>query len=596
MVRRTLPLVVALLAALPASAQARDAVVRSFDGTPIVTNFFPADGLKEGERAPTVLVGHGWGVPAETNPEGGSLGPLHRAGYNVVTWEARGFHGSGATVQVDSPDFEGRDVKAIIDFVAEQPEAQLDAPGDPRVGMSGPSYGGAIQLVTAAIDQRVDAITPTIAWNSLENALFRNDAVLAGWALALAGVGGVTSTVPGVISPAGIQTGHLPPEIYESLVTGLASGYVASGLQRWFATRGATTVLDRIKAPTLIFQGTVDTIFPLDEGHANFQALRDNGMPVKMVWFCGGHGACLTEGDEGIDGGGDRNTERVLDWFTRYLKGDRSQDTGPAFEWVDEEGKWHANDRYPERQVGAARGHGQGTLALTPGATGSGVLIYATPSLQALEVPIATPPEGSHVLGSPTLKLRYRATGATVLPERRAFAYAQLIDEARGIVVNNQATPIPLIMDGAEHELEIDLVRIASRSTSDGYTLQLIPQTSLYDVQRASGTIDFSSIDVALPLTEPVVEPELALTRRCVGGRLRVRLQGETEFVRDVNFKLGKRLVRRDARAPFQQAIPARSLRRARGDRLRAVVYLKGAAAEPRVVLARTLPRCGTRR
>ena len=596
MVRRTLPLVVALLAALPASAQARDAVVRSFDGTPIVTNFFPAPGLKDGERAPTVLVGHGWGVPAETNPQGGSLGPLHRAGYNVLTWEARGFHGSGATVQVDSPDFEGRDVQALIDFVAGQPEALLDAPGDPRLGMSGPSYAGAIQLVTAAIDQRVDAITPTIAWNNLENALFRNDAVLAGWALALAGVGGVTSTVPGIISPAGIQTGHLPPEIYESLATGLAAGHVGAGLQQWFATRGAATVLDRIKAPTLIFQGTVDTIFPLDEGHANFEALRDNGMPVKMVWFCGGHGVCLTEGDQGIAGGGSRNTQRVLDWFARYLKGDRSQDTGPTFEWADEAGEWHASDRYPERRVGETRGRGSGTLALTPGVTGSGVLIFATSALGALEVPIEAPPEGSHVLGPPSLKLRYRATGVSPLPGRRAFVYAQLIDEARDLVVNNQATPIPLIMDGEEHELEIPLVRIASRATAAGYTLQLTPQTSLYDVQRATGTIDFSSIDVALPLTEPVVEPELALTRRCVGGRLRVRLQGETGFVRDVNFKLGKRLVRRDARAPFEQAIPAPTLRRTSADRLRAVVYLKGAAAEPRTILSRSLPRCGARR
>jgi ABC-2 type transport system ATP-binding protein len=67
---------------------------------------------------------------------------------------------------VDSPDFEGRDVQALIDFVARQPEARLDGPGDPRIGMSGPSYGGGIQIVTAAIDGRVDAITPTIAWNA----------------------------------------------------------------------------------------------------------------------------------------------------------------------------------------------------------------------------------------------------------------------------------------------------------------------------------------------------------------------------------------------------------------------------------------------
>ena len=46
----------------------------------------------------------------------------------MLTWDARGFGGSGGQVEVDSTDFEGRDVQALIDYVARQPEAQLDAP------------------------------------------------------------------------------------------------------------------------------------------------------------------------------------------------------------------------------------------------------------------------------------------------------------------------------------------------------------------------------------------------------------------------------------------------------------------------------------
>ena len=50
---------------------------------------------------------------------------------------------------IDHPKFEARDTQALIDYIADQPEAKLDAPGDPRVGMSGSSYGGGIQLLTA---------------------------------------------------------------------------------------------------------------------------------------------------------------------------------------------------------------------------------------------------------------------------------------------------------------------------------------------------------------------------------------------------------------------------------------------------------------
>ena len=89
-----------------------------------------------------------------------ALGPLRRAGFNVLTWDSRGFGESGGTVEVDSQDFEGRDVSALLDWLATQPEQQLDAAGDPRAGMTGASYAGGIELVAAGIDRRIDAIAP----------------------------------------------------------------------------------------------------------------------------------------------------------------------------------------------------------------------------------------------------------------------------------------------------------------------------------------------------------------------------------------------------------------------------------------------------
>jgi ABC-2 type transport system ATP-binding protein len=274
----------AALAALAAlaiapQAQARDAIVESFDGTPIVTHFFPAPGLAEDERAPTILVGHGWGGSGATSP------PDHyaEAGYNVLTWDARGFGGSGGTVMIDHPEFEARDVQALIDFVAVQPEAELDAPGDPRVGMDGPSYGGGIQFITAARDQRIDAITPTIAWHSLNRALYRSEVVKSGWDLALVGAGIPTSTIPGVFSPAGVQTGNQSDLFYDAVVDGLSTGQLSPEFQQWLREHGPDFLLDRIKAPAMISQGTVDTLFTLDEADDNYRALERNGIPVRMM-------------------------------------------------------------------------------------------------------------------------------------------------------------------------------------------------------------------------------------------------------------------------------------------------------------------------
>src|SRR5215210_2882104 len=145
-------IVLAVLLAFAPAAAARDAKVTSFDGTKISTHFFPAAGLKPGAKTPTVLVGHGYGDRGDNDPDSASeevfggigLGPLRRAGFNVLTWDARGFGESGGNVEVDSPEFEGRDVQALITYVSQQPEVQLDRPGDPRMGMTGVSYGAGI--------------------------------------------------------------------------------------------------------------------------------------------------------------------------------------------------------------------------------------------------------------------------------------------------------------------------------------------------------------------------------------------------------------------------------------------------------------------
>ena len=135
-----------VLAAAP--AQARDDTVTSFDGTKIALSFFPAAGLQPGHRAPTVLLGHGWGQSRQTDENGASdpdlfgqvgVGPLRQAGFNVLTWDARGWGQSTGTIESDWAGAEGRDVQALIDYAARQPEALLDRTGDPRMGMSGVS-------------------------------------------------------------------------------------------------------------------------------------------------------------------------------------------------------------------------------------------------------------------------------------------------------------------------------------------------------------------------------------------------------------------------------------------------------------------------
>jgi ABC-2 type transport system ATP-binding protein len=479
---------VALMAWSAPAAAARDATVTSFDGTPIATHFFPAAGLQPGATAPTVLVGHGWGGSGDTDPESASdattgntgLAPLRHAGFNVLTWDARGFGSSGGQVEVDSPQHEGRDVQALIDWLAGQPEARLEAPGDPLVGMGGVSYGGAIQLIAAAIDDRVDVIAPTIAWHSLIRSLYRDESVKQEWGT--------------LLFAAGSASGNLSPQIPQAFTEGVTTGKFSQSSIDFFEARGIDGLIDQIDVPTLISQGTADTLFTLQEGIDNYTALKANGVPAKMVWFCGGHGICNSgAGPEGI-------VERsVIAWLRRHLAGE-PVDTGPAFEWVADDGGLRSSDDYPLPALPPLRGSGSGVLPVSPGSpgTGGGQLIAASPAVDAVNVDIEPADGPRELVGAPSLEITYSGTAVPA----QTHLYAQVLDVAANRVLGNQVTPIPVALDGQPHTVTRELEPIAAHATQDSrYRVQIAGGTTVYGLQRSTGAVSLTDVEAELPVS-----------------------------------------------------------------------------------------------
>jgi ABC-2 type transport system ATP-binding protein len=491
--------VAAALAAAPA-AGARDVIVRSFDGAPISASFFPAEGLAPGERAPTILETHGWGAVRDKDENSATLspfgqvglGPLRKAGFNVLTWDSRGFGESGGTVEVDSKEFEGRDVSALLDWLATQPEQQVDAAGDPRAGMTGASYAGGIELVSAGIDRRIDAIAPSIAWHSLLTALYRDDVVKGGWAAALAGLGIPTATALGIISPAGVQTGTVDPHIVSALTAGLASGHLSAEDRAWFESRGpGDALVSQIRVPTLLVQGTADTLFTPSEAIRNFELIASSGVPVHMLWFCGGHGVCLTQGDNG------RVEGRVIGWLRRWLMDDHAADGDPAFEWLADDGQWRSAPGWPMAPGPAMTAEGSGTLAFSPADTASsGLAIAATPSPTAVNVAIPSPAQHVDAVGEPKLDIDYQGTAT----DPKSYVYAQIVDEQRHLVLGNQVTPIAVKLDGLPHSVSRSLEGVAAAIDPGAkYTLQIVGGSSVYGPVRSAGTVALKRIRLSMP-------------------------------------------------------------------------------------------------
>ena len=439
-------------------------VIKSFDGTPIVaTLMLPADASKE-TPVPAVLQTHGWGGTRQVTPDG-LAGRLLDSGYAVLTWDSRGFGASGGEANVGSPDFEVKDAQELIDYLAKRPEIALEAPGDPLLGWVGGSNAAGVQFNTAAVERRIDAIVPEISWGDLVGDLVPGDVGKQSWDELLYVAGAASGATGGIASPAGPQTGVYAREIHVGSAQLNSTGQIDAQIRKWFAHKSTTKRSSKIKAPTLIIQGSIDTLFPLEDGFANYLNLKKAGTPVKLMTYCSGHmiaGCSYPGGASGYPEGNDERApiyqDRIVAWLDRYVKG-RNVETGPEIEWQAQDGIYYGAPRYPlpgtkwfhskpvstGTLVGPGPGGGDGAADGNPapaeelGRSAARVVVYPKAK------------KSVDILGVPHVTISGSATGVT------AFAFFELVDVAPDgtrVTLDDQVMPLRLTGD-VGHELDL---------------------------------------------------------------------------------------------------------------------------------------------
>ncbi|HEX6500679.1 MAG TPA: alpha/beta fold hydrolase [Micromonosporaceae bacterium] len=299
---------------------------------------------------PAVLMAHGFGGTKDSVASDAE--DLADHGYAVMTWTAEGFGRSGGEIHLDSPDWEVKDAQRLLDRLAARPDIVKDAPGDPRVGVVGGSYGGGLALLLAGYDRRVDAIVPMITWNDLATAFLPEatgksptDGVFKKqWAGLFFGSGGESGGVPGSSGDTGAdagtvgngsvpsrgvpgrpavnpQCGRFAADICAAYLSIASTGHGTDEAVALLRRSSPASILDRIKAPTLLVQGQADTLFPLDQADANARGIAATGTPVQVAWFTGGH-----DGGLGPQSDQDRTKYLMLRWLDHYVK----KQPGPA--------------------------------------------------------------------------------------------------------------------------------------------------------------------------------------------------------------------------------------------------------------------------
>ncbi|MEU7057768.1 CocE/NonD family hydrolase [Streptomyces sp. NPDC046197] len=339
----------------------------------------PAD-VNHAHPAPAVIATNGFGGSKNEGATDAVGRAFARRGYVSLVYSGLGFGKSGCLISLDAPEIDGRAASQLVDFLAGKRAADdgtradfvtRDGPGDPRLGMIGGSYGGAVQLATAAVDHRVDALVPMITWNDLAYSLAPG-AVGRGdvpgvfkwqWTNGFYLVGEGRPPVASNLDPARINSLtclHFVTGACDMVRTLNSGSYPADRTARLLAYEHSVSpmsYLDRVQAPTLLVQGQADSLFNLNEATATYRTLKARRTPVKLIWQAGGHSSGLTAPAPGeLDLSRD-NLEtsyvgrRVLAWFDRYLRG-QSVGTGPEFayyrDWVTDPNSTYATaDRLP---------------------------------------------------------------------------------------------------------------------------------------------------------------------------------------------------------------------------------------------------------
>ena len=292
-------------------------------GDAVVFQVMEPTKLQVGHTYPLVLQGHGYGGHRNLTPTDFEQRLLD-AGYYVISIDQRGFGDSSGTIRVMDPEYEGRDLIAILDWAEDLEGLSRRSTGEMMVGSFGGSYGGMYQVLLRAVDpkHRLRVLAPDITPHDLTYALDPNGVVKSGWGLALS-VGGEGLAGPAydviaarVPSPPAINPNNPPPHqdavIYETLIQAtLTNAFAKAGINFFkyhsfayycdgqpagpqnfnFATPDQLSVPPTAPPPAdvLLTQGVRDTLFNFNDAWHNYQCMKQLGGDVRLFTHQSGH-------------------------------------------------------------------------------------------------------------------------------------------------------------------------------------------------------------------------------------------------------------------------------------------------------------------
>ena len=268
------------------------------------------DNMAEGDRRPVVLILHGFGSRKDAGNVIGPTNMFMNWGYVVLRFDMRGCGESdgmfGHLLCLDQVE----DTRAAVTFMQSRPEVDSD-----RIAVVGSSFGAAVAVYTAGVDDRVAAVISSGGWGNGERKFRGQHPTPEAWAAFMKVLEDGKEHREETGEPLMVDRYDIvpiPEHLRKNMPSGSVQQFTADTAQGMFDFTAEDVIGNIAPRPVLLLHSSVDSVTPTEQSVEMFKRA---GQPTDLHLTADTDHFMMAESNT-------RVISIIRDWLATYFPAD----------------------------------------------------------------------------------------------------------------------------------------------------------------------------------------------------------------------------------------------------------------------------------
>ena len=268
------------------------------------------DNMAEGDRRPVVLILHGFGSRKDAGNVIGPTNMFMNWGYVVLRFDMRGCGESdgmfGHLLCLDQVE----DTRAAVTFMQARPEVDSD-----RIAVVGSSFGAAVAVYTAGVDDRVAAVISSGGWGNGERKFRGQHPTPEAWAAFMKVLEDGKEHREETGEPLMVDRYDIvpiPEHLRKNMPSGSVQQFTADTAQGMFDFTAEDVIGNIAPRPVLLLHSSVDSVTPTEQSVEMFKRA---GQPTDLHLTADTDHFMMAESNT-------RVISIIRDWLATYFPAD----------------------------------------------------------------------------------------------------------------------------------------------------------------------------------------------------------------------------------------------------------------------------------